>query len=389
MAKTNEEVIELLEGKVNELTKLLEETLAEGKGIAKIVAGPFEDKGANYYRASKGEKNEAIIVFVSPDPLFGNDPIPAILEPDTEVVITGQTIISVVPKELKPIAEPVTMELIGWNEIGGLKSQIHDIREAVESPILNAKLAEELGVTPIAGILLYGPPGTGKTYIAKAIASTVFGSTTIDPDAFIYIKGGEELSMYVGATEQNIKGYFARAREYTRKTGKKAIMFIDEAEALLPTRGSRKSSDVETTIVPTFLGEMSGLDSKDNPIVILATNHKNALDSAVTREGRIDIKVEIKRPDLSDTKEILEIHLKKFKTHDSVEVLADFASNAIFGCSAVNNVSGAMCEVIVKDAIRKAMTRLISSPKDKAKGITIDDIACSIKSISQSYVTKA
>lgn len=377
-----EEIINNLKAQNAELTELLDQTLAEPKSIVKIVAGPFEEKDQQYYRATKG--SDALVVFLSKEPLFGVDPITDPIEPDTEVIVVGQTIMAIIPEELKVKIENPTFNLVDWDGIGGLKSQVADIRRAIEMPLNNAKLAEELGVQPIAGILLYGPPGTGKTLIAKAIANAVLGATVIDASAFKYLKGGEMLSKYVGEAENNIKKAFADCREYTRKTGKKAVMFIDEAEALLPTRGSRKSSDVETTIVPTFLSEMSGLEG-DNPIVVLATNHKNAIDAAVIREGRIDIKIEIKRPTQSDALEIFEIHLKKVKLHDSITDLCEFASEALFTSPAKEKVSGAMIEAIAKDSIRITMDRLMSDPKCKERGVTMMDVAESIKSISLSY----
>lgn len=378
-----EEIINGLKDQISEYEKLLEETLGEPKSIVKIAAGPFEEKGEMYYRALKG--SDPLVVFISKDPLFGTTPIVDPLEPETEVIVVGQTIIGIVPEELKVKIENPTFNLIEWDEVGGLKSQVADIRKAIEMPLMNATLAKELGVQPIAGILLFGPPGTGKTLIAKAIAKTILGTSVIDAAAFSYMKGGEMLSKYVGEAESNIKKAFSACREYTRKSGNKAIMFIDEAEALLPTRGSRKSSDVETTIVPTFLSEMSGLEG-DNPIVVLATNHKNAIDAAVLREGRIDIKIEIKRPTQTDAVEIFDIHFKKVKVHEKLPLLSEFAAEALFKCPAVKNVSGAMIEAIAKDSIRVTMDRLMNNPKDKKRGVTMNDVVESIKSISLSYV---
>lgn len=386
LTEQEEEMIKGMSAKIEEYEKMLEQVLDDKKSFGKILAGPFEHDGKKFYRVGSG--SEAAMVACPPDSLIDGSPIPAILDLETEVVVVGQSIACVVPEELKIIVETPTFDLITWSEIGGLKSQVSRIKEAIEMPLTNAKLAKELGVQPIAGILLYGPPGTGKTLIAKAIASTILGKTKIDPSAFVYMKGGEMLSKYVGESENNIKRAFANCRDYTLRTGEKAVMFIDEAEALLPTRGSRKSSDVETTIVPTFLGEMSGFEG-NNPIVVLATNHRKSIDSAILREGRIDIHIEVERPTEVDAKEIFMIHLKKIKTHDKVEDLADYACKALFACPAAKNVSGAMIETIAKDAIRKTMTRLIATPKSKEKGVTLTDINDAIISINSSYVTKA
>ena len=140
--------------------------------------------------------------------------------------------------------------------------------------------------------------------IAKAIASQIIKASGGDHEAFQYVKGAELLSKWVGEAEARIANMFRKSRDYSKRTGNRAIIFMDEAEAMLGTRGSRKSSDVDTTIVPTFLAEMDGFD-ENGPFILLATNLPNALDEAVTREGRIDSKIPVMRPDYDDVIEIL------------------------------------------------------------------------------------
>ena len=94
------------------------------------------------------------------------------------------------------------------------------------------KLYKEYGLTPCKGLLLYGPPGCGKSIIAKAIASNFLKGKGITKDSFIYMKGGEMLSPYVGVAEANIKSAFIRARDNYKKNGNRSVIFIDEAEAL-------------------------------------------------------------------------------------------------------------------------------------------------------------
>ena len=60
---------------------------------------------------------------------------------------------------------------ITYDDIGGLKYQIIELRETVELPIKHPEVFKEIGIDPPKGILLYGPPGTGKTLLAKAVAN--------------------------------------------------------------------------------------------------------------------------------------------------------------------------------------------------------------------------
>ena len=127
---------------------------------------------------------------------------------------------------------------------------------------------------------------------------------------FIYVKGPELLEMWLGKSEEAIRSLFARAKEHKKKYEFPAIIFIDEAEALLRKRGSGISSDIESTTVPTFLAEMGGME-ESGALVLLATNRADILDPAVVRDGRVDVKVYVSRPTLESAGEIFNIHLKK------------------------------------------------------------------------------
>ncbi len=376
----NQEEIEVLHARIKKYEEMLQETLNEKRSISKITAGPFEFEGAKFYRAGHGES--AAMLYMWEESPFGLD-MTGVLEIGTEIISVGQAIISVIPEELTIKKEPLDFTLVDWTEIGGLSSQIDEIKEAVELPIKNAKLAAEIGIDEMKGLLLFGAPGCGKTLVAKAIASTILTSKTVDPDAFVYVKGAEILSRYVGEAEERIARIFKRSREYAKKSGQRGVIFIDEAEAILPARGSRHSSDVDQTVVPTFLSEMDGFDNH-SPMMILATNLPKNIDSAILREGRIDLKIEIKRPTEADALEIFEIHLSKVKCADKILDLKEFGSKAVFSCDMKKNISGAMIATVVNTAGRKAMTRYIGNSKSK-KGITKEDLQEAIKSINTSY----
>jgi len=149
---------------------------------------------------------------------------------------------------------------IGYDDVGGLEKEVEQVTDAVELPFLYPDLYVEHKLNPPKGVLLYGPPGCGKTMIAKAVANSIAKKLKEVRSFFLHVKGPELLNKYVGESERQIREVFAKARDKAA-TGNPVIIFFDEMDALFRTRGSGISSDIESTIVPQFLAEMSKLVS--------------------------------------------------------------------------------------------------------------------------------
>ena len=202
---------------------------------------------------------------------------------------------------------------IDYENIGGLKGQIDQIRDAIELPYLYPDLFKEHELKPPKGVLLYGPPGCGKTLIAKAVANSLAKKVAAKTGQegksyFLNIKGPELLNKYVGETERHIRLVFQRAREKANQ-GTPVIVFFDEMDSLFRTRGSGVSSDVENTIVPQLLSEIDGVEGLENVIVIGASNREDMIDPAILRPGRLDVKIKIERPDAESARDIFSKYL--------------------------------------------------------------------------------
>lgn len=299
----------------------------------------------------------------------------------------------------KPAAEFTRGETpVSWDDIGGLPDTKRDLIEAIEHPHLYPDLYRAYNQEPPRGILLKGPPGCGKTMLGKAAATAlkrIYDKKGATESAFLYVKGPEVLTKWVGDSEAAIRSLFARAKDHKDKHGFPAVIFLDEAESLLSARGSGISSDMEKTIVPTFLSEMDGLDTA-SAIMILATNRPDRLDPAIVRDGRVDRKIDVQRPDQKAFEDIVALNLRKVKTADKdLHKLAAeeiFAENREIGSYKHETtgkkvtlilsdvVSGAMAANVVRLAVQMAIRSDIASKQKNARGVCAEHILRAVES---------
>ncbi|MBU0703238.1 MAG: CDC48 family AAA ATPase [Chloroflexi bacterium] len=208
---------------------------------------------------------------------------------------------------------------ITYEDIGGLRREIHRIREMIELPLRYPEVFERLGIDPPKGVLLHGPPGCGKTLIARTVAQETSAH-------FIHINGPEVIDKWYGASEKHLRSIFEEA---SRRAP--AIIFVDEVDAIAPKREEMSGDrQVERRVVAQLLALMDGLESRGNVIVIAATNIPNTLDPALRRPGRFDREITIGVPDKDGRREILEIHSRGMPLRlRSGQALADDPSTAL------------------------------------------------------------
>ena len=305
---------------------------------------------------------------------------------------------------------------ISFNEIGGQDEQIENIRDAIETPYLYPEEYKEFNLSPPKGILLYGPPGCGKTMMASAIANNLakrIREKTGREDVkgyFINVKGPELLNKYVGETERKIREVFQKARDKS-KEGVPVVIFFDEMDSLFRSRGMGISSDMESTVVPTFLAEIDGIEGLRDVIVIGASNRQDLLDPAVLRPGRLDIKIKVARPETEeDARDIFSKYLRpdlpiapetvaKYDNdpQQAIDHLIQTAVGEMYTPTDDNKfievtyargeremlyfkdfISGAMIRNIVDRAKKTAIKRLIDEG-DKGKGLRLEDIKTAIQ----------
>jgi transitional endoplasmic reticulum ATPase len=198
---------------------------------------------------------------------------------------------------------------IKWNDIGGLESIKKELQEAVEWPLKYRDVFDYAKTRPPKGILLYGPPGTGKTLLAKAVANESEAN-------FISVKGPELLSKWVGESERGVREIFHKARQAAP-----CVVFMDELDSLVPTRGSSMGDNqVTERVLSQILTELDGLEELRDVVIIGATNRPDMIDQALLRPGRFDKLLYVSVPDLEARKEIFKIHLNGRPLENGINV---------------------------------------------------------------------
>lgn len=285
-----------------------------------------------------------------------------------------------------------------WSLFGGLEDIISIIKDDIEAPFFNKELYKKYNLSPPNGILLYGPPGCGKTMIGKGIAYNL--SANGKNSRFIHINGPSIFNMWFGNSEANVRMIYENARQISRTDSDlPVVIYIDEADAVLHNREMNSSSACYAPIVNQFLSEMDGMRESDNIITVLSTNLEHLIDPAILRDGRIDRKINIPRPNKKGVSEIFSVYLnsstleEKFLNDHGIGGISDNLSELIFDDSNVlynvteisgkvfgkfryrNIISGAMIKGIVSRASQYAVKRELQG---KGAGIDSSDLKSAI-----------
>ncbi len=243
---------------------------------------------------------------------------------------------------------------IEWNEIGGLKEKIEEVKEVVEEPLNNPDKFRKMGIKPPKGILLHGPPGNGKTMIAKAVAKETNAT-------FIELIGSELVQKFIGEGAKLVKKVFELARKNSP-----TILFIDEIDSIASKRveiGTSGEREVQRTFMQ-LLGEIDGFKPLSDVKVIGATNRLDILDRAVIRPGRLDRLIKITPPDTDEKrKEIIKIHSKDMPLEK--EINFDLISSESEGFSGAE--ISAMCTEAGYFALREDRDKI--NEKDFLNGV--------------------
>ncbi|KAI9343633.1 P-loop containing nucleoside triphosphate hydrolase protein [Obelidium mucronatum] len=282
-------------------------------------------------------------------------------DPAPYCIVAQDTVIHCEGEPIKREDEESNLADVGYDDIGGVRKQIAQIRELVELPLRHPQLFKSIGIKPPRGILMFGPPGTGKTLIARAVAN--------ETGAFFFlINGPEIMSKMAGESESNLRKAFEEAEKNSP-----SIIFIDEVDSIAPKR-EKTNGEVERRVVSQLLTLMDGIKARSNVVVMAATNRPNSIDPALRRFGRFDREIDIGIPDPTGRLEILRIHTKNMKLGDDVD-LEQVASETH---GYVGSDLASLCSEAAMQQIREKMD-LIDLDEDTIEAEVLDSLAVSME----------
>ncbi|KAI3997262.1 hypothetical protein MKX01_009106 [Papaver californicum] len=237
------------------------------------------------------------------------------LEPGCAVLMHDKalSVVGILQDDVDPMVSVMKVDkapMESYADIGGLDTQIQEIKEAVELPLTHPELYEDIGIKPPKGVILYGEPGTGKTLLAKAVANSTSAT-------FLRVTGSELIQKYLGEGPKLVRELFRVADDLSP-----SIVFIDEIDAVGTKRYDAHSGgerEIQRTMLE-LLNQLDGFDSRGDVKVILATNRIESLDPALLRPGRIDRKIEFPLPDTKTRRRIFQIHTARMTLADGVDL---------------------------------------------------------------------
>ena len=256
---------------------------------------------------------------------------------------------------------------VTFKDVAGVDEEKEELEEIVEF-LKSPKKFTDMGARIPKGVLLVGQPGTGKTLLAKAVA----GEAGVP---FFIISGSDFVEMFVGVGASRVRDLFEQA-----KKNAPCIIFIDEIDAVGRQRGAGLGGghDEREQTLNQLLVEMDGFAPNEGVIVLAATNRPDVLDKALLRAGRFDRQIVVSAPDVKAREQILEVHARKKKLADDVDLKTVATNTSGFAGADLENVLNEAALLTARrnkteigmQEIEEAMVKVTMGPEKKSRVIS-------------------
>ena len=256
---------------------------------------------------------------------------------------------------------------VTFKDVAGVDEEKEELEEIVDF-LKSPKKFIDMGARIPKGVLLVGHPGTGKTLLAKAVA----GEAGVP---FFFISGSDFVEMFVGVGASRVRDLFEQA-----KKNAPCIIFIDEIDAVGRQRGAGLGGghDEREQTLNQLLVEMDGFSANEGVIVLAATNRPDVLDKALLRSGRFDRQIVVGTPDVKARQQILEVHARKKRLADDVDLSTIAKNTAGFAGADLENVLNEAALLAARRnkqeigmlEIEDAMVKVTMGPEKKSRVIS-------------------
>ena len=253
---------------------------------------------------------------------------------------------------------------VTFNDVAGVDEEKEELEEIVEF-LKTPKKFTDMGARIPKGVLLVGQPGTGKTLLAKAVA----GEAGVP---FFIMSGSDFVEMFVGVGASRVRDLFEQA-----KKNAPSIIFIDEIDAVGRQRGAGLGGghDEREQTLNQLLVEMDGFGTNEGVIVLAATNRPDVLDKALLRPGRFDRQIVVSAPDVKAREQILEVHARKKKLAEDVDLKTVAKNTSGFAGADLENILNEAAllaarrnlDCIGMKEIEDAMVKVTMGPEKKTR----------------------
>ena len=182
------------------------------------------------------------------------------------------------------------------------------ITDHIDKFLSNETIYKDRSLLYKTGILLYGAPGTGKSSLVTAIA------TKYNYD-LISIDMGTFATLDTNALVESINA-----------DNSKYVVLLEDIDAVVKSRTAKDADKEDKSIINKLLQLLDSTSSPTNVIFVATTNYVEVLDEAITRDGRFDLKVEVKELSVNNIDKMC----KSFDLKDSeIKEIKDHITNEL------------------------------------------------------------